>query len=117
MSTQRETGETTDNASSAAGQGQVGALVFKHRLYLIRHFQPLVEPAIFIFNVGRTRCRQISAGPWREETLLQCFTNALRSINSRGYIVHGATYSHESAYIFIDTVDELWGDGINIREQ
>lgn len=38
MSTQRETGETTDNASSAAGQGQVGALVFKQRLYPIRHF-------------------------------------------------------------------------------
>ena len=38
MSTQRETGETTDNASSAAGQGQVGALVFKQRLYLISHF-------------------------------------------------------------------------------
>lgn len=115
MSTQYKTDETNNNASSAASQ--VGTLVFKQRLYLIGHFQPLVEPAIFIFNVGRTRCKQISAGPWRDETLLQCFANALRSINTMGYIVHGATYSHESAYIFIDTHDELWGDGINIREQ
>ena len=110
------TTDETHDASSVVSQGQVGALVFKQRLYLIRHFQPLVEPAIFIFNVGRTRCKQISAGPWRDETLLQCFANALRSISTKGYIVQGATYSHESAYIFIDTGDEVWGDGVNIRE-
>ena len=74
-------------------------------------------PSIFIMNIGMTRRIQINDGPWEDETLLQCFTNALRCINTKGYILQGATYSPENVDIFIDTDDELWDVRIDIHEQ
>ena len=122
MSTEHKTGETNDNASSATSQAQVRILIFM--LHLLKNFQPSVAkpynsqpPSIFIFNVGRTRTSQINDGPWEGETLLQCFANALRSINALGYIVQGAMYSPEGVNIFIDTNDELWYESISINEQ
>ena len=91
------------------------------------NFQPSVEPyqgplgSIFITNVGRTRILRSNYGPRESETLLQCFANALRSINTLGYVVQGAMYSPQGdtidVRIFVETDDELWVERINIHEQ
>ncbi|PPQ98022.1 hypothetical protein CVT26_003084 [Gymnopilus dilepis] len=74
-------------------------------------------PSIYIFNLGSTKWKQSNDGPFQGETLLECFTNALRCIKARGYRVQGAMYSPDGANIFIDTEDELWDDSVNIHSQ
>ncbi|PPQ98017.1 hypothetical protein CVT26_003079 [Gymnopilus dilepis] len=72
-------------------------------------------PSIFVFNIGNTRTRQTNDGPWEEESLLECFINALRSIRTKGYKLQGATYSPDGVDIFIDTHDELWDENVDIH--
>ncbi|PPQ70084.1 hypothetical protein CVT26_013417 [Gymnopilus dilepis] len=68
----------------------------------------LYRPRILVFNVGRTRTKQISHGPLEFRALLPAFLKALESIRTKGYIVANATYSTEGASIFIETADEDW---------
>jgi len=70
-------------------------------------------PSIFVFNVGKTRVRQINDGPNEANLLLQSFTSALESIRAKGYIVQGAMYGPEGGNIFIETNDEEWADHVH----
>ena len=73
-------------------------------------------PSIFVWNIGGTKWKQTNDGPWENETLLQCFINTLKTIESHEYSLHGATFSHEGANIFIETNDELWNDRVEIHK-